>query len=213
MTDNSGSKATDRGALWRYQRMRRLVLFISILVLGTGLLFVSSAWGDGLMHEAIEIGGLGLIMVGIVGRIWSTLYIGGRKAMGVVTEGPYSVMRNPLYFFSAIAAAGAGAQSGSLILAVAAFIFTVLAFHIVIFREEAFLSGTFGAPYNDYVGQVPRFFPNVALFKDPEMVEVSTRSVYSTFFDGLVFFISLPLLEFIESAQKAGYLPVLAQLY
>jgi hypothetical protein len=122
-------------------------------------------------------------------------------------------MRNPLYFFSAIAAAGAGAQTGTLTLAAAFFIITAVAFHIVILREEAFLGGMFGKPYTDYVASVPRFFPRLSLFSDPETVEVSTRRLYSTFLDGLVFFVALPVLELVEYGQKSGYLPILAHLY
>src|ERR1041384_3442899 len=64
-------------------------------------------------HEMIEWVGIVLIVVCILGRTWCTLYIGGRKIDQFVTEGPYSVSRNPLYFFSILGAAGAGAQLGS----------------------------------------------------------------------------------------------------
>ncbi|MGO7726914.1 hypothetical protein ACC713_12320 [Rhizobium johnstonii] len=37
-----------------------------------------------------------LIAFGIIGRIWSTIYIGGRKNSALVTQGPYSITRNPL---------------------------------------------------------------------------------------------------------------------
>ena len=47
---------------------------------------------------------------------WSSLYIAGRKGRELVTVGPYSTCRNPLYFFSIVGAAGMGAQSGSLTL-------------------------------------------------------------------------------------------------
>jgi protein-S-isoprenylcysteine O-methyltransferase Ste14 len=30
-------------------------------------------------------------------RLWSTLYIGGRKRVVLVSDGPYSLCRNPLY--------------------------------------------------------------------------------------------------------------------
>ncbi len=165
------------------------------------------------MHFYIEAAGLVLISLGILGRIWSTLYIGGRKSDEVVTEGPYSVMRNPLYFFSSIAAMGVGAQTGSIALAVLLGALCVIAFLIVIKREEAFLSGTFGKDYADYCARVPRFFPKFGLFRDPETVLVSTKRVYVTFLDGLVFFIAVPLLELVEYGQHAGWIPVLLRLY
>ena len=43
----------------------------------------------------------GITLVGIssMGRMWCSLYIAGYKDNRLVTEGPYSLCRNPLYFF------------------------------------------------------------------------------------------------------------------
>ena len=38
--------------------------------------------------------------IGVMGRIWCSLYISGFKNAKLVTEGPYSLCRNPLYLFS-----------------------------------------------------------------------------------------------------------------
>lgn len=207
--------ARERGHnnLQRYQHMRRIVLALIILAAGAGLLFVSSSWGDSRVHELIELSGVALMAVGILGRMWSTLYIGGKKAATIVTDGPYSVMRNPLYFFSSIAAAGAGAQTGTLTFTLLFGLATIIAFHVVIFREETYLSEFFGKAYQDYCARVPRFFPKTSLYREPEVIEVATKRIYRTFFDGLVFFIALPVLEIIESSQEAGLLPVLVHLY
>jgi protein-S-isoprenylcysteine O-methyltransferase Ste14 len=40
-----------------------------------------------------------------------------RKIEELVTVGPYSVMRNPLYFFFILGGIGVGAQSGSVVVA------------------------------------------------------------------------------------------------
>ena len=37
--------------------------------------------------------------------------------------------------------------------------------------------------------------------------------LYRTFFDGLVFFVAYPLLEFVEYLQVTNVLPVLLRLY
>ncbi|TGS89835.1 isoprenylcysteine carboxylmethyltransferase family protein, partial [bacterium M00.F.Ca.ET.177.01.1.1] len=97
-----------------YQYMRRIVLAVLVVVLFAALLFGQSTFPpDTPVHESIEMFGVLLIFLGIVGRLWSTLYIGGRKSSEVVTGGPYSITRNPLYVFSTVAAAGVGAQIGS----------------------------------------------------------------------------------------------------
>jgi protein-S-isoprenylcysteine O-methyltransferase Ste14 len=205
--------ATDLKDLSRYQRRRRLYIFLAILVMGALLLVSQSVWSQSLLSLSIRAIGILLISAGILGRIWCTFYIGGRKSNEVVTDGPYSIMRNPLYFFSSIASVGVGAQTGSIILALLVGTLCVIAFLIVIRREEAFLGGTFGAAYSQYCARVPRFFPNFSLFRDPETIAVSTTRVYQTLLDGLVFFIAVPLLALVEYAQIIGWLPVFLRLY
>lgn len=114
--------------------------------------------------------------------------------------------------FSAIGAAGAGAQTASISVSLFFGAATVIAFYVVIFREEAVLREAFGAPYEDYCARVPRFFPNLALYRDDEVVAAYPGRLYSTLFDGLVFFAAVPAFELIEWAQEAGHLPVLVRL-
>ncbi|MGL4489335.1 MAG: methyltransferase family protein [Rhizobiaceae bacterium] len=207
------SKATDRQDLSRYQHRRRGWLFLAIVLICLGLLTIRPSWDNEEIYETIEAVGLYLIAAGILGRLWATLNIGGKKSEAIVTSGPYSIMRNPLYFFSSIAAIGVGAQTGTLTFAVLAGLLSVIAFHFVIKREEAFLSGVFGEPYQLYCAQVPRFFPNPFLFRDDDTLAVSPKRVYSTFFDGLLFFLALPFFEFVEYLQDSGIVPVLLRLY
>lgn len=200
-------------ALHRYQTLRRFWLAVVIAFAAAILLFVSTAWVNDEVHDFMEIFGLALIGVAILGRLWCTLYIGGRKSEEIVSSGPYSVSRNPLYVFSTIGAIGVGAQSASLILA---FVFGGLcfaAFSIVARREEKFLALQFPKTYPAYVGRVPRFFPNFSLFQDEPSLTVMPHRVYATFVDGLVFFAAFPIFEAVEYLQESGILPVLLRLY
>ena len=199
-------------ALSDYQRLRRIWLAAAIAVLSGVMLFVGTAWKE-TGHELIEVTGASLIGAAILGRLWCTLYIGGRKSDSVVRSGPYSIMRNPLYFFSAVGAAGVGAQSGSLTVAVAFGLLCMLAFLVVIRREEQFLAGHFGAVYQDYLKSVPRFFPNFRLFQDEDALTVIPKRIYVTLMDGLVFFAALPAFEAVEYFQDTGAVPVLLRLY
>ena len=70
-----------------------------------------------LRHFAVLGLGLAAIIVAIVGRAWCSLYIGGRKNAQVMQDGPYSICRHPLYFFSTIGATGFGLLLDSLLLA------------------------------------------------------------------------------------------------
>jgi protein-S-isoprenylcysteine O-methyltransferase Ste14 len=70
----------DSDALARYQAGRRAILAIIIVIAFGTLVFVGSLH-DELMHEYIETLGLVLILVGIGGRLWATLYIGGANRL------------------------------------------------------------------------------------------------------------------------------------
>jgi protein-S-isoprenylcysteine O-methyltransferase Ste14 len=205
--------AKESEALGRYQKMRRLWLFVGIVLVGGFLFAGGSAWANHEVSQQIELAGIGFIWIGVIGRLWSILYIGGHKASTVIMDGPYSVMRNPLYFFSTIAAVGVGFQSGTLTAGLVFGGLCYLAFQIVTRREEKHLLGVFGATYAAYMSSVPRFFPNPRLFKDQAAVTVSTRRMYSTLLDGLVFFVALPAFELAEYLQDTGVIPVLFRLY
>lgn len=209
---SSGMRRPVGGEMGRYQRARRLVIALLILVLFTVLVFGSSTQSE-LIHDRIEAYGVILILLGIGGRLWSILYIGGRKSSEIVTTGPYSITRNPLYLFSSVAAGGAGAQMGSYVALAGFALLCVAAFHVVILREERYLIALRGDRYVAYLKRVPRFFPNPALYTDQDEVTFRPRILRQTLVDGLIFFLSIPIFELIETQQEAGVIPVLFHLY
>jgi protein-S-isoprenylcysteine O-methyltransferase Ste14 len=82
--------------LGAYQHWRRVVLAVLIAALFSILLFGQFRFpAETVVHETLEMLGIAMIFLGIVGRLWSTLYIGGRKSAVVVTGGPYFVTRQP----------------------------------------------------------------------------------------------------------------------
>jgi len=208
MTDNSLL------ALGRFQDLRRIAVGLMIVVLAVVFSFGQSVYDHGsTAHGAIEMLGLALIVLGIAGRLWSTLYIGGRKSNQIVAIGPYSITRNPLYVFSSVAAAGVGAQMGSLTGMVLFCVLCILVFHVVILREENFLRANFGKAFEDYVARVPRFFPNPALYRDEPTVTFDPRLLRKAAVDSLFFFVAPLVATGIQALQQAGVMPVLFRLY
>jgi protein-S-isoprenylcysteine O-methyltransferase Ste14 len=196
------------------QVVRKIVLGIAVLLGALMFAFTNSSLEAGdATHEMIEWVGIVAIVTCILGRTWASLYIGGRKIEQFITRGPYSVMRNPLYFFSILGAAGAGAQLGSII---AGAVFGALAwavFHVVVLQEERLLLGRYGAAFKDYTNTVPRFLPNPRLWHDEPTLVVMPPKVLRTFADALFFLLSVPLAEAFEQLQNIGVLPVLLRLY
>lgn len=195
------------------QSIRKGVLLASIVAGMAFVLVGDSRWSSGsFLHEAIEFFGLGLIVLCICGRMICTLYIGGRKIETLVTDGPYSVVRNPLYSLSIVGAIGMGAQLGSITLAIATGAVVYLVFLLVILKEEQVLSSRFGATYTAYLSRVPRLFPNFRLWRDVDKVEVNPRLVRVTALDASIFLVSIPLAEGFEYLHDIGFLPTLISL-
>ena len=199
--------------LGNYQHRRRMVLAVMIFVMFAALLVGQSSFPpETLIHETLEMAGMLMIFLGIVGRLWCTLYIGGRKSGEIVTGGPYSMTRNPLYVFSTLAAAGVGAQMGSIVITLGFALLCALAFHVVILREEKHLGHLFGPEYAAYVARVPRFLPNISLYEEGNTGSFKPKILLTTLLDGLVFLVALPVFEIIDKAQTSGLLPVLFRL-
>ena len=98
----------------------------------------------------------------------------------IVTAGPYSVVRNPLYVFSAIGTAGIGAQTGSAFLALLFAAGALAVFQVVARREETFLAATFPADFAAYAARVPRFWPRLSQWREADELRVKPRLVRRT---------------------------------
>lgn len=194
------------------QLVRKLALLILVLGAFTALAMIATLPTWAVTHELVESGGRVFLLACIIGRCWCTLYIGGRKGAELVDVGPYSLCRNPLYFFSFVGAAGMGAQTGSLLIAAACTVIAWAVFRITVEKEEAFLRGALGESYLVYLASTPRFLPSPKLWRGAEVLQVRPDRVALTFFDGLVFLLAIPLAEGLEWLQQTGRLPILLHL-
>ena len=142
--------------------LRLFAAKVLALVVVAGALVSNHVYAaEGFADFLIESVGLMLLVVGALGRVWSAAFISGKKSKVLVCVGPYSMTRNPLYFFSFLSWVGAGLSFGALTLA-AAFAAVFLLTHLhTITQEEQFLQKKFGAAWDDYVQTVPRFFPRI----------------------------------------------------
>jgi protein-S-isoprenylcysteine O-methyltransferase Ste14 len=152
--------------------------------------------------------GYALVIIGAFGRVYSSTFIGGRKNKSVIRSGPFSVVRNPLYVFSFLATLGIGLQSGMWTVAIILALSYALYYPFVVKKEEDFLKHKFDESYDVYLKEVPRWFPNFALWKEPEETECKPKFIRRTMADAAVFFIPFPAFTIIALLQANDILPV-----
>ncbi|MBK9334779.1 MAG: isoprenylcysteine carboxylmethyltransferase family protein [Ignavibacteria bacterium] len=119
--------------------------------------------------------GFTIALSGELIRIWSVSFAGSetRTTSGVggtylVTQGPYSVIRNPLYAGNILIYIGIGIMSNALspYLQIFAFIFFFFQYHCIVLAEEEFLQNKFTKVYSDYKKTVGRFIPKFTQLPD-----------------------------------------------
>jgi len=186
------------------QQWQRKIIVLVVVLLGICLLMATGSMSPeaDLLHEVMERSGVLFIMIGILGRTWCSLYIGGYKLSRLATDGPYSLTRNPLYVFSAIAAFGLGAQLGSFVFALLCAGATIAIFLLVISHEERALAERFPVEYPGYKAKVPRFFPAFRGWHDTDELPVRPGAVYRTFWDAMFFALAVPGLKALESLRE-----------
>ncbi len=123
--------------------------------LGAGLLNGQIARGFGI---AVMLAGLGLDIAAMV-----TMHRGRanilphRAATALVTNGPFSLSRNPIYLGNTLLLGGAGLAFANAWLVAAAIIAAQLVAMLAIRREEAHLAAKFGAEWQAYAQRTPRW--------------------------------------------------------
>jgi protein-S-isoprenylcysteine O-methyltransferase Ste14 len=164
-------------------------------------------------HHFFDSIGLILLVVCILGRVYCTLQIGGHKNANLVTTGIYSVVRNPLYFFTFIGVIGIGFISSQITVFALVSIAFFLVYLPLIGREEAFLQEKFGAAFTDYVRRVPRLVPNFRLYIPSGQVTVDLTRLHNALRDALWWLLPFVVFETIEWLQHVGWVTPVAKIW
>jgi protein-S-isoprenylcysteine O-methyltransferase Ste14 len=190
------------------QAGRKIALALGCLLGLSVFIFTDSYWpDDGSVHEAIEWAGMALIAICVIGRTWCSFYIGSRKNKEVVHDGPYSVVRNPLYFFSIIGAFGVGAQAGGITASLVCGFLTWAVLSRMAQIEEDHMVEKFGSQYFYYMMRVPRLWPRLSLYHSRKSLEVFPAQIVTTFWDASIFFVAVPVMELFDYLHAIGTLP------
>ena len=187
------------------QKIRINVFRAFAIVLFPPALFIRPYFDDPLLGEFLKLAGTILIIACVVGRCWAILYVGGNKNEGLVTTGPYSLCRNPLYLFSIMGVLGIGLMLQSLVYTVLLTSVTLLVLTKTVRQEEAYLSDAFAENYVAYRNGTPRFITvKFRKFQTEPSVNVSVRALKRCFWDSALFFLAIPVLELFELLHEVN---------
>lgn len=160
-------------------------------------------------HETLEFIGYLLVALCALGRVYTSAFLGGFKNDKLITYGPFSIVRNPLYFFSLVGFAGIALITAHIVIIVGLPVAFIITYHFLIKREEERLQEIFGASYKKYKAKTPKLFPNFKLYKAPEIIEVKPKFLNNAFRDSIWWFAAFPLLEILESLKGMDIFPSL----
>jgi len=184
-------------------RMRDTRILMGLTLLAGLLADTAFPAGSG-GHLLMQVIGYVLLTVCAIGRIYVSTFIGGVKNEQLVTSGPYSLVRNPLYFFSLCGAAGVGFMTTSflcLFVIVGGFYFI---YDKLIAREEDFLGAKFGASFDEYKRNVPRLLPSLKGYNAPEELVFQPRYLNKAVLDAVWWFAPLPVFLLVERLKFSG---------
>ncbi len=131
--------------------------------------------------------GIPIMAIGECLRIWAVGYAGASTrarslgtARDLVTTGPYSYVRNPLYLGNFLLSLGVCLVANVYWLTVVLFVGYFVQYLPIIAVEETYLSESCGSVYQAYKARVPRFVPRFRAYPEASSHDFSwTRAVKS----------------------------------
>jgi protein-S-isoprenylcysteine O-methyltransferase Ste14 len=118
--------------------------------------------------------GFAVIFTGELIRFWGVSIVSAEtRTTGTVggtfliTNGPFSYVRNPLYLGNMMLYAGVGIMSMALFpwMLIVAIAWFYLQYYLIVTREEEYLAATFGREFDEYRRNVRRFVPRLTPYR------------------------------------------------
>jgi protein-S-isoprenylcysteine O-methyltransferase Ste14 len=113
------------------------------------------------------LGGFCIVASGELVRLWGVAIAGSEtRTTGpvggtyLITKGPFSYIRNPLYVGNILMYFGVGIMANAPALAFIALLYFVFQYSLIVSLEEEYLRKTFTNEFTQYCAVVPRFIPS-----------------------------------------------------
>lgn len=124
-------------------------------ILGFVYVFVVAAVGQPVLPLAYA--GIPLVLAGTVFRLWSSGHI--IKNRELATDGPYSMVRHPLYTGNILLLAGFAIAASQIWAYVALAVFLYVFYPTAIEYEDHKLESLFGESWREWAGRTPALIP------------------------------------------------------
>ncbi|MCM8818942.1 MAG: isoprenylcysteine carboxylmethyltransferase family protein [Candidatus Omnitrophica bacterium] len=152
-------------------------------------------------------------------RVWTHLYASegtsGResylKAESLNKEGPYSLLRNPLYSGNFLIVGGILIIFSNIFAFIIGLGFLIFQYTFIVLAEEEYLKNKFGEEWINYSKSVPRFIPKIKGFKFLESKRKNTIS--KAVFKELDTIFNIITMLFITLLLKINYLKSMGTKY
>lgn len=152
---------------FKYRNWLFIALYL-LLFIPSPALFAESHFGDKYYWLPIILGLIVTVLGQLIrgGTIGLAYIVRGGKnkkvyAEGLVTEGIFSHVRNPLYVGNILMLLGVGILANSLNYVAVIIPLFLFIYQCIVLAEEHFLRGKFGASFDAYTQKVHRWIPNL----------------------------------------------------
>jgi len=198
-----------------FEKYRILLSRVAVIIFLFFFITTENYWEVNNEYISFSLFFIGIVLVAIasLGRMWCSIYIAGYKDDKLVMEGPYSMSRNPLYFFSAIGTLGIGCVTETFTFPIVFIILFSIYYPYVIKSEEIRLKKIFGSYFDEYVKRVPAFFPKFSIFSEPQKYNVNPLVYRQHILSALWFIWTVGIIELIEGIKEIGLITPLWQIY
>ena len=148
-----------------------IFLFLTLSVPLSKFLF--QHWKQEILDKIFDAVGMGVVLFGFLFRISARGYKAENSLEGnnLVAEGPYSLVRNPMYFGTFLIGIGAITVLFNWWAFPLFFIIFLLIYIPQIHREEEALYRQFGDKYMSYSKKIPKYFPHIHSFLKLDFID------------------------------------------